>query len=129
MATDFLERNGSEGDHGAKGDDVQEGCMEGVDSLKEEVLSARDPTLVFHEKPSISSSSRDALLANKTVTNEPSSGELVTNGAVNILESGRENVVKVESDGEGSLSHDQSSIFSFKPGVQKAGPEKVSATF
>lgn len=103
--------------------------MEGVHSLNDEVLSTRDPTLVFHEKPSLGSSGREAVLTNQTAINQSSSDERMTNGTVNFLGSKRENIVKVEHDGEGSSNHDESSLFSFKPGIQKLGPEKVIFLF
>ena len=54
---------------------------------------------------------------------------MMTNGATNFIGSRRENNVKVEHDSEGSSSHDESSLFSFKPGIQKTGPEKVRFPF
>ncbi|XP_020246326.1 MAP3K epsilon protein kinase 1-like isoform X3 [Asparagus officinalis] len=119
LATEFAERDGSDGGHNAKCDVDQDVCVEAVDSLRDEVFFARDPTLVFHEKPYISSSNREE---------EPSSHEMVSSGAVNSPRCGREIVSHIEKDGEGSSSHDQSSLFSFKPGIQKNGLEKVASS-
>jgi len=53
-----VERNGSDGNSSANCDVAQDVCTEGVDSFKDGVLSATDPTFVFHEKPSLSSSGK-----------------------------------------------------------------------
>ena len=118
-----MERNGSDGHSSANCDVAQDVCTEGVDSLKDEVLAASDPTLTFHEKLSLSSSGKEAVLASQAVINLSSNDEMGTNGATNFIGSREENIVKVEHDGEGTSSHDESSLFSFKPGIQKAGPK------
>lgn len=125
LAGDFADQNGSDSYSSAKHNGSQDACTDGLDSLKDEVLYARDPTLVFLEKPSLSPLSTEVALANQTVVNRPSNDDPVANGAVDFLGSRRENVTRADDDSEGSSSRDESSLFSFEPGIQKAGPEKV----
>ncbi|KAJ6816401.1 MAP3K epsilon protein kinase 1-like isoform X1 [Iris pallida] len=119
-----VERIAPNEDKSEKRDIVQDICSESVDNLKDDMLSARDPTLVFHGNLSISSSDRETENVHPS-TDDQSCGEMHTNGVVNYLESRRENVSEAEHGNERITGRDESALFSFEPGIQKVGSEKV----
>lgn len=129
MTTDSIERNGTDEDLSLKCNLVQNSCSDSTDNIVDDMLSAKDPTLVFHEKPSLGSSS--ARSAAPSSSDELSHNMMVTNGVQDIPELRRENDRDVAHEGEGGSNLDESNLFSFGPGIQKAGSQKVkfSSTF
>ncbi|KAG1330836.1 MAP3K epsilon protein kinase 1 [Cocos nucifera] len=124
LTTDSIERNGTDEDLSLKCNLAQDTCSDNADNMVDDILSAKDPTLVFHEKPSLgSSSSRAAAPSNSA---ELLHNMMVTNGVQDIPELRRENDRGVEHEGEGGSSLDESNLFSFGPGIQKAGSQKVA---
>ncbi|PKU75336.1 MAP3K epsilon protein kinase 1-like [Dendrobium catenatum] len=128
LASSSLERNGTDESQTGKNNITQDTSPEGVDSLTDDVLSARDPTLVFHQKPMASSSVKEASSANSKIDNpqilsEPSPD--VANGLVRVAVGEGENGLDVERDDEGSSSPDESSLFSFRAGMRKFDSHKV----
>ncbi|KAG0497398.1 hypothetical protein HPP92_002089 [Vanilla planifolia] len=55
----------------AKNNIAHDASLEGVDTLKDDLLSAKDPTLVFHQNPATALSSNDASTAHLKSGNEP----------------------------------------------------------
>lgn len=119
LNTDSIERNGTDEDPSLKCQLAQNTCSESADIIVDDVLAAKDPTLVFHEKPSLrSSSAREAAPSN---SDELLHDMMVTDGVQNIPVLRRENAkdVEHEPEGEGGSGLDESSLFSFGPGIQK----------
>ncbi|XP_026659914.2 MAP3K epsilon protein kinase 1-like isoform X4 [Phoenix dactylifera] len=123
LTTDSIERNGTDEDLSLKCNLAQNTCSDGAENIVDDMLSAKDPTLVFHEKPSLGSFSARA--ASPSNPDELLHNMMVTNGAQDIPELRRENAGDVEHEGEGGSRLDESSLFSFGPGIQNVGSQKV----
>ncbi|XP_029121502.1 MAP3K epsilon protein kinase 1 isoform X3 [Elaeis guineensis] len=123
LTTDSIERNGTVEDLSLKCNLAQNTCSDNADNIVDDMLSAKDPTLVFHEKPSFGSSSTRAAAPSNSA--ELSRNIMVTNGVQDIPELRRENDRDVERE-DGGSSLDESNLFSFGPGIQKAGSQKVA---
>lgn len=111
-------------DSGERVDDniAKSSSSRGVDHAKDNILLAKDPTSIFHEEPSFSA--REAVLQTPAQCSETSHNEMLENGAVSFLASGRENG-DVGHQGEGSFNLEESKLFSFGAGIHKVTSQKV----
>ncbi|URD82605.1 hypothetical protein MUK42_19066 [Musa troglodytarum] len=94
VVTDAIHTKGSDGDQNSSL--VQNTCWNGVEDRAEDVLSAKDPTLVIYEKPSLKSPAKEANLGSP-----------------------------VAPEGKGGTSPDESSMFSFGSKVGRNNFQKV----
>ncbi|CAL9186047.1 unnamed protein product [Musa hybrid cultivar] len=94
LATDYIQIKCSDEDK--KPSPLQNTCLNGVESKAEDLLSAKDPTLVIYEKLSLKSPVREVL-------NSP-----------------------VVPEGDGGVSPDESGMFSFGSRVDRNNFQKVS---
>lgn len=121
VATSSLD--GPDENSSGKRNTTEDTSSEGVPGLQDDVLSARDPTLVFHHKPmmgypsAIQSSTSDPKIGNQSSD--------VANGLVSFQLVKEENNLDAEHDDEVSSNHDESSLFSFGAGMRKFNPQKV----
>lgn len=129
LATNSLERNEPDEDQSEKNNVTQVPTSESVACLQDDLLSAKDPTLVFHQKPMSSSTVKETSTANSKIANpqilsEPSTD--VANGLVSFTLGKGANGLDAERNDEGSSGHDESSLFSFRTGMRNFAPTKVS---
>ncbi|KAJ0963046.1 hypothetical protein J5N97_028168 [Dioscorea zingiberensis] len=125
MVDDSVERNGSDVDHSGKLN-AQNSQLKHADSLKDDILSPKDPTLFFHDKPSLQSfPSKEAVVTGLLQGNDPSHDEVLENGKIHLTaESRRENSIKIRHEGERSSAHNER-LFSFGSGIQNINSPKV----
>ncbi|XP_020573875.1 MAP3K epsilon protein kinase 1-like [Phalaenopsis equestris] len=123
-----LEINGPDEDQSGENNITQDVISEGVDCLRDD-LSARDPTLVLHQKPMGSSSVKEVSTANSKIADPQILNDSSTDsadGLVSITAGVAENGLDAEHDDEGSSGHDESSLFSFRAGMLKFASPKVT---
>ncbi|KAG0497376.1 hypothetical protein HPP92_002067 [Vanilla planifolia] len=120
-----LESTSSDENLSAKNNIAHDASLESVDTLKDDLLSAKDPTLVFHQNPATALSSNDASAHLKS-----------GNGPFQDVRNGMGDATAVKGDGdldaehdEESSSHDESSLFSFGAGMPKVAKQSVGSEF
>ncbi|PKA59968.1 Mitogen-activated protein kinase kinase kinase NPK1 [Apostasia shenzhenica] len=123
LAASSMEINGSDGNNNGMDNLGRDNLPGDVQNLKDDALSARDPTLVFHQKPMMGSTSTKEASTSPKVFYEPSHDD--TNGLANVPRIEGEDEPDAEHDDEGSSIHDESSLFSFGTGMLRTSSEKV----
>ncbi|XP_020577946.1 MAP3K epsilon protein kinase 1-like [Phalaenopsis equestris] len=124
LASSSLERNSFDESQGGKNSIAQDAFSGSVDNIKDDVFSARDPTLVLLQNPVMGSfSDKEVTAANPETCKE--SSYAVTDELARISSVNEESVLDVEQDNEGSSIHDESSLFSFGTGMLKVNSQKA----
>ncbi|KAH7658149.1 Non-specific serine/threonine protein kinase protein [Dioscorea alata] len=124
--SDSVERNGSDDDHSGKLN-AQSSRLTDADSFKDDMLSPKDPTLFFHDKPTLQSfPSKEAVVTGLPEANDPLHNEVLVNGKVNLIDSKRENSIKIKPETERSSPLNEP-LFSFGSGIQNINSQKVMA--
>ncbi|KAG0501792.1 hypothetical protein HPP92_001864 [Vanilla planifolia] len=119
-----LESTSSDENLSAKNNIAHDASLESVDTLKDDLLSAKDPTLVFHQNPATALSSNDASTAHLKSGNGPFQD--VRNGMGDATAVKGDGDLDAEHDEESS-SHDESSLFSFGAGMPKVAKQSVGS--
>lgn len=104
---------------------AQSSRLTDADSFKDDMLSPKDPTLFFHDKPSLQSfPSKEAVVTGLSEANDPLHNEVLVNGKVNLIDSNRENSIKIKPETERSSVLNEP-LFSFGSGIQNINSQKV----
>lgn len=124
LVDDSVDRSKSVEDHSLK-PKLLENTSNGVEHINDDLLLAKDPTLVLLEKPS-SRSMKEPVLSNEVTPAELSQDQLLAKKVQSFQESSKGNAGDVEREDQVSSVPEENSTFSFGSGRQNLGSQKVN---
>lgn len=113
---DSVDRSKSDKDHSLK-PKLVENTSNGVEHINDDLLLAKDPTLVLLEKPS-SGSMKEPVLSNEVMPAELSPDQLLAKKVQSFQESSKGNTGDVEREDQVSSVPEENNTFSFGSGRQ-----------
>ncbi|XP_020088116.1 MAP3K epsilon protein kinase 1-like isoform X1 [Ananas comosus] len=125
LVDDSVDRSKSDKDHSLK-PKLVENTSNGVEHINDDLLLAKDPTLVLLEKPS-SGSMKEPVLSNEVMPAELSPDQLLAKKVQSFQESSKGNTGDVEREDQVSSVPEENNTFSFGSGRQSLQKIKHSA--